>query len=214
MTPPPTAQPKAAAVAYRFRDGIYLNLTNRCPTRCRFCAKRGWKFRFRGVRLALGPREPTAEQAWTALLQAASRGPFSEIVFCGYGEPTYRLRALKALAGRAREKFPQVRIRLNTVGLGSLIHGRDISDDLAGAVDAVRVSLNTADPVQWRVLHDPLPRFAEPGYPAVLRFVADCVGRGLDVTVTAVELPGVDPVKVRHLARGLGAGFLARPQLL
>jgi TatD family-associated radical SAM protein len=202
------------ALAYRFQDGIYLNLTNRCPTRCRFCAKRGWKFRYRGIDLALGPREPSAAQAWTALLDEAERGKFREIVFCGYGEPTYRLGALRAICRRAREAFPHARLRLNTIGLGSLIHGRDISADLACAVHGVRVSLNTADEIQWRAIHDPFPRYASRGFQAAVTFVADCIGRGLEVTVTAVEFPGVDIKKLRHLTRGLGAGFLPRPQLL
>ena len=41
------------------------------------------------------------------------------------------------------------------LGLGSLVNGRNIVPELRGAVDAVSVSLNTADPMQWEALHRP-----------------------------------------------------------
>ncbi len=202
------------SLVYRFKDGLYVNLTNRCPTRCVFCAKRGWKFQYRGNNLALGSKEPSAARVWLALEREAARGPFREMVFCGYGESTYRLAALTALSRRARKSFPRARLRLNTIGLGSLIAGRDICQTLAHALDAVSVSLNTADAAQWRRLHDPLPRFARLGFWASLAFISGCVAHGLDTTVTAVEQPEVDLGAVYRLARALGADFRARPALL
>ena len=202
-----------AALAYLYNENAYLNLTNRCPTRCRFCVKRVWDHRFRGWDLRLGRREPSVQRAWEDLVtRLAARVP-REIVFCGYGEPAYRLPAVLRLARRARLVFPAVRLRLNTIGLGSLIWGRDITRGLAQRLDAVNVSLNTADPDQWLKLHAPLPRFAQGGFRGVLEFIAGCVREGLNTTVTAVDLPGVRPGAVRALAVSLGAGFLLRPRL-
>lgn len=200
-------------MAYRFRDGVYLNLTNRCPTRCRFCVKRPWRFNFRGANLALGRGEPSEDEAWASFLEEAGRGPFREMIFCGFGEPTYRLEAVLELSRKARERFPKARLRLNTVGLGNLINGRAITGELASRLDAVRVSLNTADPVQWRRLHDPLPRFSRQGFGSVLSFIAGCVAHRLDTTITAVEQPGVNLDAVLRLSRGLGARYLGRPPL-
>jgi len=43
--------------------------------------------------------------------------------------------------------------------------------------------------------------------------VRGCAAAGLDTTVTAVKLPGVDLAAVRRLAASLGAGFRMRPAL-
>jgi TatD family-associated radical SAM protein len=200
------------SVAYRFGEGVYLNLTNRCPTRCVFCAKKALGYRFHGSDLALSRGEPAVETVWSELLRESSRGPFSEIVFCGFGEPTYRLAVLMEICRRARRVFPNAARRLNTIGLGSVIQGRDITGDLASVLDAVRVSLNTADEIQWRLLHGPLPEF-EGSYPAVLAFIAACVKRKLKTTVTAIELREAELGKVEALAASLGAGFLPRPRI-
>jgi len=205
--------PRAAAtVAYPFKRGIYLNITNRCPTACRFCIKRILKWRFERWDFRLAA-EPSAERILAALAAAGRRKRFSEVVFCGYGESTYRLPQILEVCRAVRAGHPGVKLRLNTVGLGSLIWGRDIVPELAGALDAVAVSLNTADPGQWLQLMCPLRPLRARGYGAALDFVRGCAAAGLDTTVTAVKLPGVDLAAVRRLAASLGAGFRMRPAL-
>ena len=99
------------------------------------------------------------------------------------------------------------------MGLGSLIWGRDITPELARLIDAVAVSLNTADPEQWKSLLAPLKPFREKGFSAAQDFVRGCVAAGIKTTVTAVALPGVDMAAVRRLAAALGASFRPRPAL-
>jgi TatD DNase family protein len=94
-----------------------------------------------------------------------------------------------------------------------LIWGRDITPQLKRCVDAVSISLNTADPIQWRRLHVPQAAYAETGFDAALKFIEDCSRAGLDTTVTAVRLPGVNIAAVERLARTLGARFRLRPRL-
>jgi TatD DNase family protein len=207
---PPTAAP---TIAYPFLKGIYLNVTNRCPTACRFCIKRLLKWRFERWNFRLSGGEPTVAEILAACAAAAGRRPFSEIVFCGYGESTYRLPDLPELCGALRRQYPKIPLRLNTVGLGSLIWGRDITPELPGLIDAVCVSLNTADPEQWKSLLAPLKPFREKGFAAAQDFVRCCVAKGLKTTVTAVRLPGVDLAAVRRLAAALGASFRARAAL-
>ena len=207
-TPPPPA-----VLAYAHGRGVYVNLTNRCPTACVFCVKGPARWNFEGRDLRLGAREPSAKEALRAADALLATGKFSELVFCGYGESTYRLAAMTAVGAEIGRRRPGVRRRLNTIGLGSLIRGRDITPKLKLCVDAVSVSLNTADPVQWRRLHRPKPEFAEKGFEAAMRFVSDCLEAGLQTTVTAVRLPGVDIGAVNALARLLGARFRLRPPL-
>lgn len=203
-----------ADVAYRYRDGLYLNITNRCPTACRFCIKRDWDWGYRGWNLKLGRQEPTTEEVWREILRAAAGRPPRELVWCGYGECTYRLPVITELSERARRRFPEARLRLNTIGLGNLLCGRDIAPELKGRLDAVHVSLNTARPAQWLSLHVPRPAYRRRGFAEVLRFIHSCVAAGIKTTITAVDQPGVDIAAVRALARKIGAGFRVRPSLI
>ena len=200
-------------IAYPFKKGLYLNITNRCPTACRFCIKRilNWRFERWNFRLAQG--EPSVEDILSAARAELQKKNFSETVFCGYGESTYRLPDMLAVCRGLRASYPGMSLRLNTVGLGNLIWGRDIVPELKGALDAVAVSLNTAEPAQWLRLHAPLKEFRENGFSGVLGFIRGCVEAGLKTTVTAVKLPGADPAAMRRLAASLGATFRSRPAL-
>lgn len=200
-------------IAYSFRRGLYLNLTERCPTACVFCVKNSWKRSFRGRDLRLPGGEPSAEQTWREAETRILRSRPRELVFCGYGESTYRLPALRDIAARARKKFPDISLRLNTIGLGSLIWGRDIVPEVSGFLDAVSVSLNTADPGQWLRLHRPREEFKEYGFPAAVEFIHRCARAGLQTTVTAVDLPEITHHATARLAQALGAGFRLRPRL-
>ena len=208
-----SAPPRPTVTAYSHGQGVYLNMTNRCPTTCTFCVKRPARWNFEGSDLRLAGQEPSAAQVMEAAEPFLVTGRYEELVFCGYGESTYRLPAMLSVGRETARRFPSVRRRLNTVGLGNLIWGRDIISDLKLCVDAVSVSVNTADRAQWRTLHAPHEEFADDGYAAVLRFVSGCVRSGLETTVTAVQLPDVDLAAVETLAHDLGASFRLRPPL-
>ncbi|MBR4592034.1 MAG: hypothetical protein IKO35_02370, partial [Elusimicrobiaceae bacterium] len=91
-----SAQP-TPAIVYRFQDGVYINLTNRCPNLCTFCIKTKWHMDFHGNNLHL-EEEPSAAQVVAALEKELPKEPFKEVVFCGYGEPTMRLDVLLLVA--------------------------------------------------------------------------------------------------------------------
>ncbi|MFQ6126364.1 MAG: hypothetical protein ACE5R6_17400 [Candidatus Heimdallarchaeota archaeon] len=46
--------------------------------------------------------------------------PSSEIVFCGYGEPLIRLDTILAATREIKQRYPKVKVRLDTNGQGSL----------------------------------------------------------------------------------------------
>jgi TatD family-associated radical SAM protein len=86
-----------------------------------------------------------ADEPDLALLQDAvwGQGPFEEFrefIWCGYGEPTFRLDLIQEAAQWLRSAG--AKIRLNTNGHACLIHGRDVLAELAPAVDEVSISLN------------------------------------------------------------------------
>jgi len=211
MTPAPEEKGGAEGrpdLVYRYGESLYLSITNRCPTACVFCIKGPWKMGYRGYDLRLR-EEPSVAEILAALGDdAAGR----EVVFCGYGECTYRLDAVRGVSTGLREREVEA-IRLNTIGLGNLINGRDITGELARCLDSVTVSLNTADARQWARIHRPLPEFHEEGHAAVVEFIRGCVKAGLRTIVTALETPALDMDAVRTLAGGLGAEFRSRPVL-
>lgn len=201
-------------VVYEKDLSLYLNLTNRCPTACAFCIKKDWDWRFGSADLKLRGAEPTVEEALSALeLKLGLPRPWSEAVFCGYGDCVYRLADMGEIGRRLKSRHPRLRLRLNTVGLGSLIWGRDIAPELALILDEAAVSLNTADPERWLALHRPLAPYRERGFEAARSFAASCVAAGIKTTVTAILLPGEEHAALRGFASSIGAGFRERPLL-
>jgi TatD DNase family protein len=197
------------SLAYTYQNGRYVNLTSRCPTACAFCIKFSWDYLYRGHNLKL-KSEPTVAE----ILEAA--GPdlaiFDEMIFCGYGESTYRLMEMEALAAEFRRRGAR-RIRLNTIGLGNLIHGRDIVPDLARFLDAVSVSVNTMDPDQYLKIHRPLPEYRDNAFRSACDFARACAAAIPDTTVTSFESPDIDADAVKKFAASIGSAFRLRPYL-
>ena len=72
---------------------------------------------------------------------------YSEIVFCGYGEPTIRWDVVKDVARYVKDNGG--RTRMNTDGHGNFINKRDITPELKDLIDTVSISLNSVDPEQY-----------------------------------------------------------------
>ena len=208
-----TMQAVKPELTYRHQDGLYINLTNYCPTACKFCIKFTWKMKYRGHDLRLFNQEPAPAEFVKDIEKAYAERPFKEIVFCGYGESTYRLKEMTEICDAVKARLPKVSRRLNTIGLGNLIKKRSIAKDLEGHLDAVSVSLNTADPKQWAQIHNPKPEFKARGFESVLEFIRECAQAVPDTTVTAVGQPGINVKAVKTLTLKLGAKFRERSLL-
>jgi TatD DNase family protein len=202
-------QPKPeTSLVYTYQNGLYVNLTYRCPTACTFCIKYSWDYLYRGYNLKLKEEPKTAD----ILAQAGDVSQFDEVIFCGYGESTYRVAEMKELAQEFRRRGAK-KIRLNTIGLGNLVNGRDIAPELGTFLDVVSVSLNTVDPQQYVDFHRPLPQFKDKALASVKEFIASCVKNVPQTFVTAVDRPDVDVAAVEKTALELGAQFRKRPYL-
>ena len=196
-------------IAYRCRGETHLNLSNRCPARCGFCVRRVRGMFFEGRDMGLGAREPNSKAVLSAIDDAG--GPGQALVFSGFGEPTSRMKALTEVGRESAKRWPGTRRRLETIGLGSRLNGRDIVPELIGAVDEVSVSLNAVDPETWLELHDPWDAFRRHGFEDCVGFARACVAAGLPTTITAVDLPSNDWSPVARLASTLGADFKLLP---
>ena len=196
------------AYAYRYKEALYLNITSRCPTACEFCIKFSWNHQYRGYNLLLR-KEPTVGEILESVDDPHS---YSEIVFCGYGESTYRLEEMGEIARRLKKRGAR-QIRLNTIGLGNLIQKRNIVPDLARFLDIVSISLNTADPKKWVQIHKPLPEFRDAGFASVCDFIRDCAQAIPGTYATTIETVEEDLKIFEDFVKNLGAHVRFRPYL-
>lgn len=192
---------QSTKIAYKIRNSLYLNITNRCSNRCTFCAKFD-DFTVKGHNLLLDS-EPSFDEVMAAIGQPEG---ISEVVFCGYGEPLIRLDLVKQVAGALKARSYQIRI--NTDGQANLAHGRDILPELAGLVDSISVSLNAADAATYNKLCN--TPFGEAGFSGVCDFIRAASAHIPEVVASVVTVPGIDVEACRLLAESLGAEFRVR----
>lgn len=205
-------------IAYEYSTGLYLNITNRCPTSCVFCIKRKWEMDYRGNDLNLRGKEPSFSEILGEISSKFNSVKHKELVFCGYGEPTMRFDIIKEISGAIREgkleNVPEnLRIRINTNGLGSLVNGRDITPEMKGLIDCLNVSMNCADPEGWAELMRPEKTYLDKGFESVKDFIRKASKNVPEVVMTAVEGRGCDVKALEKLAKELGVPLRLRPEL-
>ncbi len=193
-------------ITYVYKDNLYVNLTNRCPNRCEFCLRAtGDKVGDSGS-LWL-EREPTVEEIW-ASIQSRDLTKYRQLVFCGFGEPTYRLDDILELCERIKA-VSDIAIRINTNGLSDLINSKDTAPLFAGKIDSVSVSLNASTPEKYDALcHS---RYGLEALPAILRFTKNVERYVPHVRMTVVDaMTGDELEDCRKLCEETGAEFCVR----
>lgn len=195
-------------ITYRVKNGIYVNMTNRCPCACTFCLRHNGDGVYGSDSLWL-EREPSVEEVCESL-DAWNLEEYEEVVFCGYGEPTERLGDLLEAAAYIREKS-RIKIRINTNGLADLICGERTAPKLKGRIDTVSISLNATSKEEYeRIVR---PRFGIGSYEAMLRFAEDCVQYVPEVVMTVVDqvTSKEEQERCRKICASIGATLRIRP---
>jgi len=187
---------------YQIGNALYINVTNRCNADCVFCDRKGYASVV-GYNLKMPKSmEPPAE---VYINEIGDPKKYSEIVFCGFGEPTIRMDIIKEVAKYVKEKGG--RTRLNTDGHGNYINKRNILPELAGLIDAVSISLNSADPDQYAQLM----QIDKSMFYEMVTFTKEAKKYIPEVIVTIVDLKEVDEEKARKFAEEeLGVKFRSR----
>lgn len=194
------------AIAYVYDGTLYVALTRRCTLRCTFCPKTHGRRVVAGNDMRHDP-EPSAEEVLAAVERLAPQVPSKLVAFVGLGEPTMRLPVLLAVGPALKARGFHVRVV--TDGLANLREGRDVTAELAAAVDEVSVSLNAPTGEVYAALC-PNPHGAA-AHAEVCRFLEVLRTRPVKVLASVVTAPGVDVAACEVLAKQLGVTLRVRP---
>ncbi len=192
-----------SSITYQIGRSLYLNITNRCTSKCQFCIRYKTKL-FNSKHELWIKKEPTAQEV---IKEIGDPSKYLEIVFCGYGEPLVRLDAVIEISKWLKEK--KAKVRIDTNGHGNLIHKRNIVPELKGLVDSISISLNAHDSKTY----DQLCRsdFGEAAFDGIIEFARECKKYIPKVEMTVVDLPEVNKKEAKKIADDIGATFRVRP---
>lgn len=197
---------KKPNIVYWLGNILYLNVTNRCSNSCYFCLGK-LKKGIQEFNLKL-EKEPTTEEVIDELEKVIKRKNWSEVVFCGFGEPLERLTLVLEVTRWLKKHYYNT-VRVDTNGQGYLLNkGNDVVRNLKKAgVDKVRVSLNAQDKETYNQICRPA---FEDAYERVLEFIKNAREQELETEVTVVGVPEVDLAKVKELAKNIGVELSVR----
>ena len=189
---------------YVIGNKIYINLTTRCSNRCDFCIRQG--------RDGMGSTslwiddEPTAEDVIEQLPLNLDEYD-SEVVFCGFGEPTYNLEALDEVASYLH--CVDKTTRINTNGQANLIHNTDVTEVIVTSCDVINVSLNESNAAKYQQHCNSI--YGARAFDAMIEFATLCKQRGGNVVFSVVDSIGAkDVAECRKLADKLGIPLRVR----
>ena len=191
---------------YILDGNLYVNLTNKCSNACDFCV-RNERDSYYGNYLWLRHGDPTVEKVIAAANALGDLTAYKEAVFCGFGEPTYKVAEIVALCDYFHEKG--LKTRLNTNGQGNLINKRDIVPDLKGKVDFVNISLNASCVEKYQ----PVCRsqFGEAGFSGLIEFAKLCRRNGIACRFSIVDCIGEEEVEAcKRLAQSVNVPLYVR----
>ena len=191
-------------ITYEVGTGLYVNVTNRCTNSCEFCVRSVADGTYGELWLT---REPTKDEILEDILKR-DLSLYTELVFCGYGEPTIRLYDILEVARAVKEKS-SIKIRINTNGHASLIYGKDVSPLFHGAIDSVSVSLNAARAEDYnKICHPDFPD----AFDGLLDFTAKVKAFVPEVMLSIVDgtIPKDDVEKCKEIAKRCGVTLKIR----
>ena len=157
---------KSMTITYEVDTGLYINVTNRCTNNCEFCIRHNGDGAYGSESLWLS-HEPSEEEILSSVF-ARDLSKYTEIVFCGYGEPSERLEVCRAVALAIKARRPDMKIRINTNGHSDLILGLDSAPLYKDAFDVVSISLNTSTPEKYESMCHPV--YGKTAFSSLLSF--------------------------------------------
>jgi TatD family-associated radical SAM protein len=200
---------KGFTITYEYGGNLYVNSTNRCDFACEFCLRHNPSSNgsIYNDNLWL-EREPTREEI-LASIEGRDLSRYQQLVFCGFGEPSYRIDDIVWVIDQLKAHGKKIFTRMDTNGTGCLIRGRDICPDFAGRFDKVSISLNTDTAEKFNALCHPI---YENAYEAMLDFAKEIRQYVPEVMMTVVDtIPPEEIENCRRICREqVGATYRVR----
>lgn len=195
-------------ILYEVHNGLYVNMTNRCPCACVFCLRQTKDEMENSGSLWL-EREPSADEVINEFSKFDME-KYEEVVFCGFGEPTERLEDVLKVAEFIKKTY-DIPIRINTNGLSDLIHKKDTAPMFEGLIDTVSISLNTPNPERYLELTR--NKFGIESFDALLNFAKNVKKYVKKVVLTTVSttLTAQEEAECRDICSRLGVDYRIRP---
>jgi len=195
-------------ITYTIDKSLYLNITNKCPNNCSFCI-RSYSDTVGDADNLWLEREPSFDEI-ICDIEKRNINDFNEVVFCGYGEPLERADDVVRICKYIKDKY-NIKIRINTNGLGNKINNRDITNELAGLVDIISISLNAKNAEDYDKICKSV--FGLEAFEHILEFTRACLDKITTVLMTVVDvLPAEDVAQCEKIAKDIGAEFRLRNQ--
>ena len=195
----------AMNIAYKYQNSLYVNLTNRCTNKCKFCIR----FTPSGVNqidLWL-EHEPSVEEIIAALNEAGFMD-YPEVVICGYGEPLLRIDEVLEVARYLKSK-KDIKIRVNTNGHANRYAGRDVTPEMKGLIDTISISLNAENAEKYQEIC--VCDYGEEGFYEMLDFAKKAKEDVPEVVLSVVDVIGEDAIeKCRKIAEDVGVTYRVR----
>ena len=192
-------------VAYEFEGSLYVNLTNRCTNKCKFCI-RFTPSGVDGIDLWL-LHEPSIDEIKEALIKADYK-KYDQIVFCGYGEPMLRWEEVVEAAKFIRETS-SAKIRINTNGHANRFAGRDVTPEMKGLIDVISISLNAENAEKYHEIC--VCDYGEEGFYDMLEFAKAAKDNVPEVILSIVDVIDKEAIeKCRKIAEEIGVTFRVR----
>lgn len=195
----------AMNIVYHYQGKLYVNITNRCTNRCKFCIR----FTPSGVdNIDLWlEHEPSYEEIVKALMDSDYKS-YPEIVICGYGEPLMRFDTVMRVCRFIKDNSG-VKIRINTNGHANYVAKRDVTPEMKGLVDTVSISLNAKNAKEYNDIC--LCEFGEDGFYEMLDFAKKAKNYVPHVVLSVVDvLPAEDIESCRKIAEDCGVEYRVR----
>lgn len=195
---------KSNTILYKIGESIYINLTNKCSNNCDFCVRNN-KEKFYDYYLWL-ENEPTAQEVIEQI--KANFLDYNTFVFCGFGEPLYKLKEVIEISQFLKTKNKHV--RLNSNGQADKIcQNKQVAQQLKGLIDVVSISLNAISAKKYQEICHCV--FGEDGYSSMLRFAKDCKESGIKVVLSVVDCIGETEIKkAKEIAQSIGVELRIR----
>ena len=196
-----------ADIVYTFENQVYLNITNACPCRCKFCIRNNGDSVGEATTLWFKGHNPTNEEIKKAIDEFDFTIYEKSVVFCGYGEPTCNLNGLLETAKYLKSKG--IKIRLNTNGLSDLINKRETAKEICEVVDSVSISLNAPSKEKYNEVTR--PSFGEKSFDAMLKFAKECKEYGIPTKLTVVDVISKEDIEAcKKLCEKIGIPLRVR----